>query len=483
MINNIITEFTSFTPNWTPEEVNRMLLRRGMVFCNGQPLQQVLKSNQLGISDGAFWVEDPGLRIYFRLPGDVDPNDVLLEAAVREQAFAPTLPGLGYIRVSGFQVRYVADGYPIPQRAAVSAYRGHHWIIEDCDIRHINAVAIDVGNESWHRSRPVDPSVPKNIKAQRANLDNKPDMGRHIIRRNLTSDCGVCGIAGVGNVSYTLIEDNTIQNVAKVDLERLWETAGIKLHTCTGVLIRRNILRGIRAATAVWLDFLVENTRTTQNLVYDVESLHGGLMIEASDVPNLIDNNILWEIRGVDDIWDSTSGVSGPAINIDTSESCIIAHNFIGNVPDEYAISVHLAQDERIIVNRYLLCRKHKVVNNVLTGCPKRVMFSKAEDNLCDGNLYDFRDDYVSLCLEYPPPKLRVNLESWQRNLGYDLQGGQVMVEAEFNPEALTLTIEIQGEIPPPVMVDSILEGQTSPGPWDLKPGRQVFKIKAGQPK
>jgi len=139
----------------------------------------------------------------------------------------------------------VADGYPIPQRAAVSTYRGHHWIIEDCDIRFINAVAIDVGNESCHRNRPVDPSIPTNYRAQRAYLDNRPDMGRHIIRRNLTSDCGVCGIAGVGNVRYTLIEDNTIQNVATVDIERLWETAGLKLHICSGVLIRRNILRGI----------------------------------------------------------------------------------------------------------------------------------------------------------------------------------------------------------------------------------------------
>ncbi len=483
MINNIISEFTSFTPDWTPEEVNRLLLRRGMLFCNGEPLQQVLKSGELGIAEGTFWVEDPGLRLYFRLPGDLDPSDVHLEAAVREQAFAPNIAGLGHIRVSGFQVRYVADGYPIPQRAAVSAYRGHHWIIEDCDIRDINAVAIDVGGKSWHRSQPVDPSVPKNYQAQRAYQDNRLDSGRHIIRRNLISDCGVCGVAGVGNVSYSLIEDNTIQNVAMVGIERLWETAGIKLHTCTGVLIRRNILRGIRAATAVWLDFLIENTRTTENLVYDVESLHGGLMIEASDVPNLIDYNILWDMRGVEDIWNSTSGVSGPAINIDTSEACIIAHNFIGNVPDEYAISVHLAQDERVIMDRYMLCRNHQVFNNLLTGCPKRVLLSKAENNQCEANFYDFRDDRISLCVEYPAPKACVNLESWQRNFRYDLQGGQAWIEAEFNPDDLTLTLEIQGEIPAAKKVDALQEERLTPGPWELKPGRQVIQIRAGQPK
>lgn len=463
-LRNITSEYTSFTPDWTPEETNRLLLRRGMLFCDGKPLRQVLKSAKLGDEDGRFWVEDSGNRLYFRLPGDTKPGNVVLEAAVREQAFAPDTPGLGYIRISGISIRYSADPFPIPQKAALSTGRGHHWIIEDCDITYANAVGLDIGGESWHRKV----------------LNEQSDMGHHIARRNKIGNCGICGIAGVGNVSHSLIENNIVENVAAVDIERLWETAGIKLHTCTGVLLRRNIIRHIRSATAVWLDFLIENTRMTENLVYDVKSLHGGLMIEVSDTPNLVDRNILWDIRGVPDIWHSTSGVSGPAINMDTNEACIIVHNFIGNVLDEYAISMHLAQPDRVVIDRFLLCRKHEVLNNLVVGCPKRVLLSRAEDNRCDGNLYDLRDDFVSLCVEYPGPAARVNLESWRRNFGYDVNGGQARIDAAFDSKSLSLTIDIEGVIQTAVDVDNMPDAPKNAGPWNLKPGRQIIQIDAG---
>ena len=135
-----------------------------------------------------------------------------------------------------------------------------------------------------------------------------------------------------------------------------------------------------------------------------------------------------------------------------------------------------------MIIDRYMLCRKHQVLNNVLTGCPKRVLLSKAEDNQCNGNLYDDRDDYNSLCVQFPAPKARLNLESWQRNFGYDLQGGQVRVTAAFNPKEMTLELEIQGEIPPAVYVSCLHKQGTTPGPWPLKPGHQVFQIQAGKP-
>ena len=93
-----------------------------------------------------------------------------------------------------------------------------------------------------------------------------------------------------------------------------------------------------------------------------------------------------------------------------------------------------------------------------------------------------FSDDQISFCAEYPAPKIRLNLESWQRNCGYDRQGKQVLIDAEFDPEELTLTLEIQGEIPAAVTMDTLREHLSTPGPWHLHPGRQVFYIKAGKP-
>jgi hypothetical protein len=70
-----------------------------------------------------------------------------------------------------------------------------HRIIEDCTVRWANSQGIDVGNEHWHRQR---------------HMEDEPGSGRHIIRRNTITDCGICGIAAVGNNANTLVEDNVL---------------------------------------------------------------------------------------------------------------------------------------------------------------------------------------------------------------------------------------------------------------------------------
>lgn len=131
LASNMSREYGFFSQGWSVEETHASQLRRGMIFVNGQPLRQVFWPGELGQSDGAFWVEDPGLRIHFRLREDADPNEAAIEVSVREQVFAPKDYYLGYIRLSGFRLEHAADGVPFPQRAAVSTSRGHHWIIED----------------------------------------------------------------------------------------------------------------------------------------------------------------------------------------------------------------------------------------------------------------------------------------------------------------------------------------------------------------
>ena len=245
---NFSSEFTTFTRDWTEEETITFLLRRGMVFLDGMPLQQVYRARDLAGKAGAFWVEDSGLRIHLRLENDGDPNGRAFEVTTQEQVFAPRTPGLGYIRVSGFHFEHAADVIPVPQRAMVSAARGHHWIIEDNTVRWANAVGIDVGNESWHRSF-VEPA---------------PDTGHHIIRRNHVADCGICGIAAVGNNDGSLVEDNIVERIGGKRIERIWETGGLKFHTCDTVLIRRNVFRHLVGAPGLWLDYLNRNCRITR---------------------------------------------------------------------------------------------------------------------------------------------------------------------------------------------------------------------------
>lgn len=424
--NNMTAEYTTFTQDWTPEETRRQQLRRGMVFANGIPLQQVLFSRELYASNGVFWVEEPGLRIHFRLPGDANPDDTPIEVTAREQVFTPAVRGLGYIRVSGFHMKYAADGVPIPQRALLSAYRGHHWIIEDNRLRWANGVGIDIGGESWHaRSAPDAPS------------------GGHIVRRNRIADCGICGIAGVSRVNGSRLEDNLIERIGGHDIERMWETGGIKLHSCNRVLIRRNTIRNLRHAPGLWLDYRVQNTRVSGNLFMDIEARNGALYLEVSQGPNVIDHNVFWGIRA-----DRPRRDKAHALNVDTSEKCTAAHNLFVDVPDGFAIAMHISQSSREVAGRTGLGRDHAVLNNVMIRCRKRILFERFENNRSDGHFFDRAGDAMSLQVEYPAPRSILNLEAWQEFFAQDRASRQAPARATFDPDTGRLTVEIDGDLP-----------------------------------
>ena len=460
MARNFSSEYTTFTSDWTPQETHCFMLRRGMVFAGGVPLKQVFFPVDLGGTAGAFWVEDPGLRLYLRLAGDADPHGVVFEVTAREQVFAPRVQGLGFIRVSGLHFAYAADGIPVPQRAVVSASRGHHWIIEDCTVRWANACGIDVGDESWHRPQRTTASG-----------------GGHILRRNHVSDCGICGMAAVGNNQASLVEDNTVERIGAMQIERIWETAGLKFHVCDGVLIRRNVFRHIRGAPGLWLDYTNRNSRVTGNVFADIESIHGGVYIEVSHAPNAVDHNLFWDIRG------SGNPRWGPGVNVDTGEQCVVAHNLFARIRDGWAVSVNLDQSARIVAGRVGLCRQHQLLNNLFIACPKRILFSRAADNRSDGNLFDASSDETSLCIETPQPAALLDLAAWQRYYGLDEHGRQGVLEAQFDPQTLLLRLEIQGELPtcPPVEALHEPEAPRTPGPLGLGAGVHEVRVQAGR--
>ena len=133
---------------------------------------------------------------------------------------APREFGLGYVRVSGFHFEHAADGLPVPQRAALSTMRGHHWIIDNNEVAWANGCGMDIGAQTWDATLP-DPT------------------GGHIIRGNTIRRCGVCGLAGALGVHHSLIERNTIEHIGGLNLEQMWECAGIKFHLAEHCLIPR----------------------------------------------------------------------------------------------------------------------------------------------------------------------------------------------------------------------------------------------------
>jgi hypothetical protein len=420
-----------------PEELWRHLARRGMVFVDGRRLDQVELYQELGGREGAFWCEHDGLTIHVRLTGDADPAQHEVELAIQEQVFAPRARGLSYIRVKGISFEHSANAFPVPQRGMVSLSRGNHWIIEDCVLRHANGVALDIGAQDWDMEQPA-------------------VIGHAIVRRNHIDDVGVCGIAGMA-VEDTLIESNLIEHVGYQDVELAWETGGIKLHQTKNCLLRANVIRHTVHAEAIWLDYENTNTRVTGNVMGDtLETLRGGIYLEASHDSNMIDNNIIWK---------ATEGAGGGSYNmpphggwgitVDGSDETVIAYNLIGYTQDA-AIKFRNIES-RIVGSRGGTTRGNKVLNNIFYRCGKAIDFSN-RDNTADGNLYTkdwggVHDETQSVGrgLNWIPDAgaiLRLDLEAWQKFFGFDKNGAYADMNIDVDLDALSMTWSVSGVVP-----------------------------------
>ena len=441
-----------------PEWLARALLYRGAVYADGKPLKQVLGPAELAQNENAFWAEDPGLRLHIRLSDNVDPSTVSFEVTAREQVFAPKEFGLGYIRVSGFEFEHAADGPPVPQRAAVSTMRGHHWIIENNRIEWCNAEGIDLGSQDFAADR------------------SSRGIG-HIVRNNIIRNIGVCGVAGPG-LDQILIENNTFENIGLLNIERNCESAGLKFHGPRNTLLRNNIFRHIHNASGIWYDIAAVNCRIVNNVFTDIETLFGGIFMEIHFEQNLIDHNIFWDIRNdteedtTDPTPDQWAFGNGTAIRSDGNEKLIVAHNFFGRCT-EHAVSLNIYQDDRIVSGRTGLSHSNKILNNMFFNTPNRIYLAWKYENMIDGNLYDSRDDQRgSFLLNYPRPPTWQNLAGWQEYFGFDRHSAQAGLTANFDPETCTLEITIEGDIPECQNLSNVMNGKINTGfPGPFMPG------------
>ena len=312
-------------------------LPRGMIFQDGRRLEQVTRWQSLAKARGSYWVDRKAQVIHIH-PFGGDPNGRLFEITTERIAFGPAEMGLGFIRVKGFVVEQVGNCFPMQQEGAISTWRGHHWIIEDNTVRHVNGVGIDLGTQIWKWPQP-------------------PVVGHHICRRNTLEDIGVCGIAGIGvhGDFGLLIEDNVLRRCAYHNVERLYETGGIKTHLNSRCLIRRNLILDTLHGSGIWMDYTNDNSRCTQNVIIGSRSkYHGGIFIEASNRPNLIDHNIIWDIHG--------SGI----YEHDCSNQ-IFAHNFIARCT-KAAVILRGKVTNRKLYGQPITSGGHRVLNNVFVA-------------------------------------------------------------------------------------------------------------------
>ena len=384
-------------PNITPEQFVPMdwahrwrghkpyTLPRGLVFQNARRLRQVDERGDLAKEAGTYWVEANGPTLCVRLFGDADPNAATMEVTTQQCVFAPEKIGLGYIHVQGFTIEHAGNPFPFPQYGALSTWRGHHWLIEGCTVRQANSVGIDIGDQFWGLPQP------------------KTKPAWHIVRRNTVTDCGVCGIAGLATTN-SLIEDNLLVGNAFHPVEHYYETAGIKTHCNNGTVIRRNRIFDTLHGCGIWMDFANVNSRCCENIIVGTRTIHGGIFIEASLVPNLIDRNFIW-------------GTQGNGIYEHDCRGQTFAHNFIGRSTGP-GILLRGKVTDRKVGGQPVGGGMHVAVNNILFA-NKELISTKDKQEDLSGNVGEG-------------------------------------VAAEFDRETLTLTWHVAGELMPGRVVPAI---------------------------
>lgn len=287
----------------------------GQVFVQGEPLTQVESMAMMRRMEGSWIVSADGETLHVHLPGAASPDMLLptLEWSVRNRIFAPRRRGLSHIHVRGFAFLHCANQGPFPQGGAVSTRTGQHWVIEGNTIRFAKTVGLDIGSETWGA----------------ANLDDTDEEDRklmvqagHIVRGNVISDNGLCGIAGWNSpdvrILNNILERNNRLHFSNADA-RWEEWAAIKLHN-SNALIAHNTIR-FNEAHGIWIDNGYNLARITGNVL--LGNVGSGIMLELGAGTCLIDNNVVSHTRSYGGFYD------GNAIYAHDASGLTVVHNLL----------------------------------------------------------------------------------------------------------------------------------------------------------
>ncbi|MDH4239994.1 MAG: right-handed parallel beta-helix repeat-containing protein [Phycisphaerae bacterium] len=394
---------------WASEWAGKLpyTLGRGLVFQNGKRLVQRATYEELAKSPGFFWVEKENKRLHIYPYGEINPNKATFEITTQQHIFKPAVADLGYIRVKGFIFEHVGNGFPRTGVGALFTMGGHHWIIEDNIVRSVNSVGIEIG------ARTDETKAGRAVDGKRA----ERSLGYMIVRNNEMYECGTGGIQGL-LVKNGLVENNRIHHCGWQNVQRYWETGAIKLLLNRGTLVRKNIITDIEAAPGIWMDYDNINSRVTQNVLANIESVNGAIFIEASQVPNIVDRNFVWNVKG--------SGI----YQHDCDE-LTVAHNFVAHCSKE-AVEMRICQG-RMVNGRLSTCKRNSVLNNIFIKAPKGVSFID-DDNLSDNNIF----------VDCGGP---FNFNEWRKK-GFGPNSITAEINASFNQQKLDFTWSTEVKLP-----------------------------------
>lgn len=359
---NILPEEHKLMP-WANlvKEIAPYTSRRALVFQNGKRMTQLEDYGDLAKIPGSFWVDVDGKTLHVHGFDGKNPNASLIEVATQQHLFKPIKVGLNYIQLRGFTFEHCANGFLRTSTGAVTALGGHHWIIEDNTIRQINSSGLEFGYLAYESNDPNPENVPR---------DRNDSQGFMIVRNNHIHDCGTAGIRSFV-VTDGVINNNHIHHIGWQDAENYWECSGIKMLVTHRTLVKGNHIHDIQGGNGIWLDWDIRFSRATQNVIHDVQNIQGGIFVEASHYPNLVDNNFVWN-------------VDGNGIYANDTDYLMVYHNLVANISGS---AVHaIVQTDRYQNGRKLTAEENKVFNNIFINT--RPFRFSSNSNTADHNLY-----------------------------------------------------------------------------------------------
>ena len=212
------------------------------------------------------------------------------------------------------------------------------------------------------------------------------------------------------------------------------------------MLIRRNVIRHIRHANAIWWDVGNANCRITGNIVADILTVSAAIHMEMNRQPNQIDNNIVWDVRNAEPGTPGQRGCAGSGIFDNATDNLIIAQNLIGRCDNSGIFAIVRPDRENSGT-----ASGNTVANNIFVKCGKSAIVFLNPNNKADGNVYvDMPKEFQGLFEGMPTPtydpdawrhiKYR-DLAAWRDLHGWDRNSVMADARIDFDPDTLQLTI------------------------------------------
>jgi len=379
-------------------------MRRGMIFCDGIRIEQVLNYYELGEKAGRFFIEDDGLTLHLRLPGDDDPAEHVIEYTAREQCFCPEEKYSSFIKIDNITFTKAGNGFPPPQRGAVSTNCGHHFIINNCVIEDANGVGIDIGFQTPVRYSNV-------------------QRGYQIVSNCTISRCGICGLNGTPGCSDSalyidmqqpaiLVINNRFLDNCWQNFEELMENSAIKLHHMNSSIIKGNYINKTSFGCGIWTDASNENIAIRENIIINTTNNYGGIFLEASHENLEVSNNVVIDSK-------CHNGRGGNGIYSHNCDNILNLRNIVINC-GQYGILHRYGGTNRINRGRGNTGYGVKFYENVIGKC-KYALMQPTEKGDADRNIYsEFSEGgYLKVGL----PELHLDMEAWQKYMGWDKNG------------------------------------------------------------